>query len=779
MHFSNWQNKFSAVWLLLLCVVAIALASAWLKDEIKIQTNIFALLPELQQDPSLQQTQDYVNQQLNNQVFVVIDAKDQATLEHATRLLADRMLADQVQGSALWKPLKAAVDSDQFAQTLYRHQAGLLHPDDLQILKQQDYAALTEKSLMQMITPGVPITAELLQRDPLLLFPRFAMELAAQQSDAKIELQNGFATIVDDQGFSRLLTLELTQSPYNIDYQDQTQAWIQKVNLQLQGLGVQAHWTGTIMFSAAGTHSAQKEISTIGVGSSIGILLLVWFGFRSFRPMLTEFIAVSTGSLVAFAVTHWMFAEIHMMTLVFGASLIGVCVDFSFYFMALQSQHRSIDGFKVLKPVLPSLFMGLMTTLVAYVFLSFTPFPGFQQIAVFSMVGLASAWISSILLLPRLKALNAAPAIQTLSGIGRIRNYVQQRVSLRYSLIAGVLVLAGSSLLMLKANDDVRNLQSMDQHLKQQDQYVRERFGQQQGRDYFVVQGKTPAEMAQAEQQLIQKLSQLQAQAQIDGFQAIGRSIPTLAQQQANIQLLQAIPKSVLSAYAQDLQLDLNQVLAWQQQLGQQPLLSLSQFSQHPLGFLQVNPSQRLVLIQGIHALPALKALESSQVSLVQPVAALSQLFADHRIQAQYLIFFAWMTLILALGLIYGLKSILPLVLPVSLALMSTFAVQAWLGVEINLFSIMAVFLIMGIGVDYAIFYRHGHDHAQVVGMALFLCMMSTLLGFGLLALSQTYAIFSFGITVLFGVIFSFVYATLLTSADTKYALHLNDQSKS
>jgi len=28
---------------------------------------------------------------------------------------------------------------------------------------------------------------------------------------------------------------------------------------------------------------------------------LVWFGFRSFRPMLTEFIAVSTGSLVAFA----------------------------------------------------------------------------------------------------------------------------------------------------------------------------------------------------------------------------------------------------------------------------------------------------------------------------------------------------------------------------------------------------------------------------------------------------------------------------------------------
>jgi predicted exporter len=61
---------------------------------------------------------------------------------------------------------------------------------------------------------------------------------------------------------------------------------------------------------------------------------------------------------VAFAVTYWVFGEIHLMTLVFGASLIGVCVDFSFYFMAMQSQHRQIDGFAVLKPLLPSLFVG-------------------------------------------------------------------------------------------------------------------------------------------------------------------------------------------------------------------------------------------------------------------------------------------------------------------------------------------------------------------------------------------------------------------------------------
>jgi predicted exporter len=113
------------------------------------------------------------------------------------------------------------------------------------------------------------------------------------------------------------------------------------------------------------------------------------------------------------------------------------------------------------------------------------------------------------------------------------------------------------------------------------------------------------------------------------------------------------------------------------------------------------------------------------------------------------------------------------------MALMTTFAIQAWLGVEINLFSIMGTFLIIGIGVDYAIFYRHGHDHPQVVGMALFLCMMSTFFSFGLLSFSHTYAIHSFGLTVLLGVIFSFLYATLFTSSDAKHVVVQQYQPKS
>ncbi len=98
----------------------------------------------------------------------------------------------------------------------------------------------------------------------------------------------------------------------------------------------------------------------------------------------------------------------------------------------------------------------------------------------------------------------------------------------------------------------------------------------------------------------------------------------------------------------------------------------------------------------------------------------MSQMFAEHRVQAQHLLIYALIGLAVGLAPYLWIKFDCTFGLASQLGLLSTFAVQAWLGVEINLFSIMATFLIIGIGVDYAIFYRHGHDHPQVVGMALF-----------------------------------------------------------
>lgn len=59
--------------------------------------------------------------------------------------------------------------------------------------------------MLRLLSPGMPVTARLLQQDPLALFPRYAAGLSALQSNADISLEQGFATIRDDQGISRLM----------------------------------------------------------------------------------------------------------------------------------------------------------------------------------------------------------------------------------------------------------------------------------------------------------------------------------------------------------------------------------------------------------------------------------------------------------------------------------------------------------------------------------------------------------------------------------------------
>ena len=764
MHFSNWHNNATVLWLCIVTVVAMILGMQWYKGDLHVQTNLFKLLPDISAQPDVLDSYAKVSQNLNNNVFIMLQTDDHTQLDQSTA-----WLEAQVAQTDLWQPIKKTFQQEQFSKTLFQYQTGLLSRQDRALLQQHQYPALLEQSMLQLMSPGMPITAEMLAKDPLLLFPRYLLEKSSGNS-SQIAIEQSWATVEQTdiaqtnlaQSYSRLVVLQVAHSPYQIDYQEQSKAWLDHVEQQLQQQKVAMHWTGTLAFASEGTQSARQEISTIGVGSTIGLIVLVLFGFRSIRPLFTEFIAIGSGLIMAIALTHLIFGEIHLMTLVFGASLIGVCVDFSFYFMAIQSVRRDESGLLVLRPILSGLFIGLMTTLLAYLFLSFTPFPAFKQISVFSIVGLSAAWISSVLLLPRLPPLNTQFAVKVLRPIAMMRAFFMQRDRARYTLISVAIVFSAIGLTQLKFNDDIQNLQSMDVSLKQNDRLIRQTFAEEQAQDFLIIHVDDQAKLAQSEQTVISKLDQLLSDGKISAYQAIGQWFDP-ATIQNNIQRLQQIPKQDLVAYAKQMGLDSAQVLAWQRDLASQPTLNMTQFQQHPLASLAISDKTRVILLQGVQDDQAIHALENQQVYFMQPVQTLSDQFQEHRQHAQYLLLIAMLALVAVLWWLYGHRALLDIMLPVTLALGCTFALQALLGVELNLFSIMATFLILGIGVDYAIFYHDAAAQDQVISMALWLCMMSTLLGFGLLSLSQTYAIFCFGLTVLCGVLLSYFFASCLT----------------
>lgn len=82
-------------------------------------------------------------------------------------------------------------------------------------------------------------------------------------------------------------------------------------------------------------------------------------------------------------------------------------------------------------------------------------------------------------------------------------------------------------------------------------------------------------------------------------------------------------------------------------------------------------------------------------------------------------------------------------------------------GVAINLFHVLALLLTLGVGIDYSIFFAESGEHRDSTMLAVLLSTITTLLSFGLLALSQTAAISSFGTVVSIGMVCALLFSPL------------------
>ena len=89
---------------------------------------------------------------------------------------------------------------------------------------------------------------------------------------------------------------------------------------------------------------------------------------------------------------------------------------------------------------------------------------------------------------------------------------------------------------------------------------------------------------------------------------------------------------------------------------------------------------------------------------------------------------------------------------PTALASVATLGLLGIAGQNLQLFHVLALMLLLGVGVDYGIFLQEDPGRRDAIAwLAVGLSALSTLLSFGLLSLSKTPALQAFGLTMLIG----------------------------
>lgn len=773
---SNSNSKFALTWLVLVLFFSGLLIKQFAFSSAEpIETNILKLLPENQQDPLAEQAFQQLSNSMSEQVLFMIsdDSAKQAISAAASfesRLNQEMFASEQPLFSKILGQVSANTQS-QWSDFYFQHRAQLLTEQQKQTLEHAPQSQV-QYVIQSLYNPFSGVTATELSLDPFLLFRDYIGEVGKNTSN--FTLQEHYLTTEFNGSTYVLITATLADSPYSL----KTQQQLPKVDAIEQSIenefGVEIHHTGVVFYADYGTQSAKSEINTIGLGSLAGVILLIWLTFRSALPLVLSLISIGTGLLVALASTVAIFGQVHLFSLVFGASLIGVSIDYSFHYLTDRlvagSRWQSDKG---LQHILIAISLGLVTSLIGYLGLLIAPFPGLQQLAMFSSIGLFAAYATVVCWYPLLAKRPSKDRPLPLASLLSAWLQLWNKPALRYALPTLIAAVSIVALTQIQYDDDIRQLQAMPETLKAQEQTITSvsRIGSSQSM-LLVTAGNNQA-LLKSLQRLGGKLDQLVSNGTLSGYRSIHQLLPTTHEQKLNYQLVSELYRN----QSQSLQGG----LGWASfpELPPYREITVADFLRSPvsepmrsLWLEPINGQQAaIVLLQDIQDPERFDTwLNNKETKLLNAkylnkADEISSLFSEYRVKVLELLLVALAAIGLVLGWRYGPQRAIIMLLPSVIAGAAGLGVTVLVGSSINLFNLLGLILILGIGIDYTLFFAEQKKSLGTL-LAISLSGITTLLSFGLLSLSQTHAIHSFGVTVLTGIFIAWLLAPMAIESE-------------
>lgn len=757
----------------------------WFLDHRELETDFLALLPADESDPLARIAFERVAQTAEQNVLVLVGSKDWSEARKAGDAYA-KILATQPQW---FTPASlAAIQSDSALSPWWNSRRGLVTAADAQSLKTKSPDEWVQLALNDLLSPLGNGRIGAWQDDPFGFFRRWLQERAAE---TPIRPVDGVLRVDDGDMHYVVLPMQLKSQAFAMASQREVMPLLNaaRTAAEKSDSSVRVQAAGMVFPAAAAAAQANRELNTIGWGSVIGIILITWVTFRSLRPIGLILLSLGIGTVGAIAVTAFFYPNLHLLTLVFGASLIGVAEDYGMHYLCV-SDRAERGGVAVVMDLLPGLSLALLTTLVSFIGLGISPFPGLQQMAVFSAVGLLSAWVTVVLWFPFMdgKQVGAARVVGWFNWM-RVRWMALSHGKPRVWLGVATVVLSVIGIARLHPNDDIRLLQSLPDGMMQEQIDVGRILDQPFAAQLFVVRAPTEEALLQQEESLRVRLDMLVARHTFDGYQAVSTWVPSQAVQTQNASLLRDHIYAPNGALHQ-LRVSLGEDESWEnaarrQLLGAEPADSgksstslltpnawLASPVSEPLRPLWLGKSGNefasVVTLKGVStdSIPVLEASVNglTGVSWADKVAGISTVLGHFRVQMSWVLAASYLVLWVLFLPKYG-RQAWRVLAPSVLASAVSLAVIGFLGQPLQLFHILALYLVFGLGVDYAIFLsEQTHSSEGDVSFAVGLAAVSTVLSLGLLALSATPVLRAFGLVMLVGITVSLMAAPLFCS---------------
>lgn len=545
------------------------------------------------------------------------------------------------------------------------------------------------------------------------------------------------------------------------------------------GSGARMDMTGPGAFSVEIGGRTAGEAQMIGLIDGIGLVLLLLVAYRSWKIPLLGVLPLASAGLAGLGAVALLFDGVHGITVAFGFTLIGVVQDYPIHFFS--HQRAGIAPRDNVRALWPTLATGVAATCIAYLTFLFSGVDGLQQLAVFTIAGLATAALCTRFALPWLVDPDArdqadSPRLQALWRV--VERLPRPRIAL------GVLALGCMATLLLAPGpfwqNDLSRLTPVPADALALDARLRDELGAPDVRYVLVLRGASDDAVLAASERVQPALDALVREGALAGWDSAARYLPSVARQRARQARLPdaAALQASLDAALRDSPFRADAFAPFAADVATArgaPPLTRADLANTPLatrldGMLVGSGADTtaLVSLSGLADPQAVSRMAATHgAELLDMKDASESLVAEYRSRVLVALVFA--ALLLAATVWVALRDprrVLRVLLPMALTTLVILALLRGFGVELTLFHLVALILAAGLGLDYALFFEHaGDDPADQLRTlhAVVVCSLMTVLVFSLLAWSSIPVLRALGSTVAIGVLSNFVLALLVS----------------
>ncbi len=535
-------------------------------------------------------------------------------------------------------------------------------------------------------------------------------------------------------------------------------------------------YSGTPFHSHESSNSASREIAIIATVSMLVVIILLIFIFRSVRPLIFSVGSILVSLGIAVLATLAVFHRMHVITLVFGTSLIGSCIDYSLHFFTHWSANKELkSSIEIRNHIFSGLLMAIISTGICFAILLFAPFMILKQMSFFCLAGLISSFLTTVAVYPYIKLPEQRGNVRFTNGFAKLASNLERKWVGR-TVIISLFALSILSIAVFHKNVKIKNnlltLYDMKGRLLQ-DEITASQVIQYTPGGWYIVSGETEDEALKNEEKLRKEFETLTDGSV--GYISTSSFIPSKETQkksrEAYKKLMKSAPEQLqalgfdevenFDAYmslAADYELTKNSYVSFEN--GNVPAFVESAISSAWLG--NVDGKYFTVLLPTkVTDYAAYRSLADADDN-VYFISKSQDISADlDSLTVMILKFFiaAYILMFIMLRFFYSWKQAFKIISVPFLIILVVVACFAAFNINMEFFSVTGLILVFGLGLDYIIYMMENEKKSNSIlePFATMVSFVTTIISFGALALSSFKPVHLIGLSIFIGLVTAYI----------------------